>query len=122
MCDTDFDPPQIFTLRAPRARKPHRCEECRTTIQPGETYARCAGLTDGNWWGGVRCAGCYFLAETIQELECGGEGQILWGGGQLDEEIREMDQGDYDEEADEFAPNWARVAFDALCARAEATP
>ena len=55
-----------------------------------------------------------FLVEAVQTLECGDEGQILWGGGGLDEEIDEIGHEAYDESTDEYMPNWAAVAFDAI--------
>jgi hypothetical protein len=120
MCSVDFDPAQVWECWSPRARKPHRCSECGYTIKPGESYARVNALSDGSWWTAVRCSACYFLCELIEETECDGHGQILWGGDGLQEEVREF-YGEYDDN-DNHTPHWARVAYDALCARAEASP
>lgn len=122
MCDVDYDQPTIWKCWAPRARKPHKCDECGLFVQPGESYARAKALTDGEWWDGVRCAACWFLCQAIETLECGDEGSVLWGG--LSEEIGQLDSGPYNEETDEFAPNWAEEAFGAIVSRprAEARP
>lgn len=40
MYDGDYDPPTIQTTTTVRARKAHKCIECRRDIQSGETYQR----------------------------------------------------------------------------------
>lgn len=40
------------------ARKPHACEECRRTIEPGETYERTAAVWEGDFITCVACAHC----------------------------------------------------------------
>ena len=55
-----------------RARTTHTCDECRTTIQPGESYRRYFVVTDGS---GDCYKACRFCAdEAIPWLckECGG--------------------------------------------------
>ena len=111
MCSTDFDPASIFEVNAIRAKKRHRCDECGVDVLPGESYARADWLADGAWNHSVRCAGCYFLCQAIETLECGGHGQILWGGDCLREEVNELDESRFD---DTIAPHWTRVALDAL--------
>ncbi len=43
---SDYDPPRCWTRTMPRARKRHRCCECRGNIQPGEVYERFSGIWD----------------------------------------------------------------------------
>jgi predicted RNA-binding Zn-ribbon protein involved in translation (DUF1610 family) len=115
MCDIDYDPATVWDEQAVRARRPHECMECSGTIKPGEDYVRVGCLFEGSWSTLIRCAPCDFLADAIETLECGDEGQILFGG--LGEEIANLGQGDYNEETDEYAEHWASVAFGAICAR-----
>ena len=37
----------LVRTTTPRARIPHRCHFCSTTINPGDTYHRTEGLWDG---------------------------------------------------------------------------
>lgn len=37
-CYCDFEEPDFYVARIHTARKPHRCEECRREIKPGEQY------------------------------------------------------------------------------------
>jgi hypothetical protein len=51
----------LATIRA--ARKEHRCDRCRSRIQPGDLY-RAAAITPGSdignvgWWHEKECAAC----------------------------------------------------------------
>ncbi len=64
----------------PKARKPHRCDKCDTTIQPGTAYHRGEGLYDGEWQARKTCIPCAdlardmyaagFVGETIYGQEC----------------------------------------------------
>ena len=119
MCNTDYDPCQVWELWSPRARKEHRCGECHAPIKPGESYARVNYLFEGAWGTAIRCAACYFLCELIEEAECGGEGQILWG--ELREEVGEHG-GPYNEERDEYEPGWPGEFFNALESRRSPVP
>jgi len=42
-----------------KARKEHKCSECRRTIRKGEFYRRIRFCSDGHWEGGKRCPQCY---------------------------------------------------------------
>jgi hypothetical protein len=55
----------------------------------------------------------------IEEAECGGEGQILWG--ELREEVGEH-VGPYNEERDEYEPGWPGEFFNALESRRSPVP
>lgn len=63
----------IFRLDQPRARKSHRCEECRRTISPGERYQRVSGITydsDG-WVDHKMCEHCTAAAQWLVSV-CSG--------------------------------------------------
>lgn len=72
MCDCDIDiMPQFFSVSTPRARKEHRCYECKSVIHIGENY-ECA---NGKWDAGMQtfktCNSCIQLREKLlKEDEC----------------------------------------------------
>jgi len=43
---SDYDSPKVYTITNPKARKEHRCCECRGVIQVGEIYERYTGIWD----------------------------------------------------------------------------
>ena len=55
------------TSHYPRAKVPHKCVECRRTIDPGERYCRVSGTTDGRIWSEVLCLRCDCLNEAAWE-------------------------------------------------------
>jgi hypothetical protein len=57
------------THRTQRARKPHQCEECQRTIEPGETYDRYAGTYEDQFFTFVSCAHCDVLRAAIQKVD-----------------------------------------------------
>lgn len=54
----DLDPVELSTITEPRARKEHRCSECRGAILPGTQYVRIESLMDGAWWTFKTCPFC----------------------------------------------------------------
>ena len=48
------------------ARKRHTCCECMATIDPGERYVVCSGVSDGSGWAYRLCAFCCALAEQAR--------------------------------------------------------
>ena len=52
-----------------KARKPHKCCECKRTIQDKDNYERVTGLWDGSWSTYRFCAAC---SEISQRLSCDG--------------------------------------------------
>ena len=52
-----------------KARKNHRCDECRTAIERGATYTNHSGVFDGSWFRFKECAKCVALRQRIHDLE-----------------------------------------------------
>lgn len=55
----------------PRARKPHKCEECRRTIEPGEVYSLSKTLFDGRVHAYKTCSHCVVARDWLS-ANCGG--------------------------------------------------
>lgn len=66
MCDAEF--PEISSETFPKARKVHRCCECRGTIQPGERYSCLSGLWDGRFEVYKTCLECIELRRDVRAL------------------------------------------------------
>jgi hypothetical protein len=82
MCAIDGCESNDFTdVSHPRARKAHRCCECRRTIQPGETHLLVKALYDGYWSSDRTCAHCEAAGSWLDAM-CGG-----WLTHGLDEEL-----------------------------------
>ena len=79
-CDEIFEPlgKTVF-----KARKPHRCGECRRTIEPGETYERHAGPFDGQFTVHKTCRHCVAVREWLLQV-CSG-----WMYGSVSEDLYE---------------------------------
>lgn len=112
----DYEEWRMCTTRAPRARRDHRCYECGHIIPRGErhTYRFVVGH-DGDAETYRTHLACEELRDFIENVVCGGHGQVLIGG--LDEEISEAGQyidADHDawEEAGLEVPNPLREVFD----------
>lgn len=60
--------PKFYTITHPRARKKHRCVECRGDIMPGDTYENFAGMWDdfGNY---KTCPECVELREELSKID-----------------------------------------------------
>lgn len=70
MCVVDFDPPSAYREVHRTARKPHRCEDCRATIAPGDRYLYISGVWDGRGDSFRRCAECSAIAEAARDAGC----------------------------------------------------
>lgn len=63
-CDVgDLEPLEMCAIFDVKARKKHRCDECREYILPGQTYVKIKALQDGNWETMKRCAACHKIGE-----------------------------------------------------------
>jgi hypothetical protein len=60
-CYCDGDPPEFICERRVKARKPHHCDECGVTIQPGEEYETVVGKWDGSMGFHKTCIRCLEL-------------------------------------------------------------
>lgn len=69
------EPAEFFHEENRKARKNHECSECGRIIKKGETYQRCTGKNDGEFWDFVTCLLC---AEIRKVFSCG-EGEMLGG-------------------------------------------
>lgn len=69
------------------ARKPHKCAECRRTIEAGERYHRESFVFDGRFQCHKTCAHCMVVRDFLQD-ECGG-----WLYGDVEEDAREHCHG-----------------------------
>lgn len=67
MCECDYDLPEHFRQANVRARKMHRCTECRGWIAPGETYLKTFGVWDGRAAGYATCSDCQAFAAWAEE-------------------------------------------------------
>lgn len=66
MCDCEM--PSVFNQTKPRARKRHRCCECRGWIEAGERYEYSWGIWDGDADSYKTCFGCAELREELGKL------------------------------------------------------
>lgn len=72
MCMTDMaDPVQFAHWTYRKARKPHRCDECRRPIQRNELYLVADSLYDRRWMVTKTCTHCEAAAQWLTVV-CGG--------------------------------------------------
>ncbi len=72
MCRADGgDTPTICRTKKVQARKPHRCAECRRTIEPGETYEYTFMVFEGSGDSYRVCAQCLVACRWLAR-NCGG--------------------------------------------------
>lgn len=67
--DNDGDPADFCHTSRPKARKPHKCCECRGTIRPGEIYEHAVGKWNGDILTFDTCTLCL---EIRDKFSCGG--------------------------------------------------
>ena len=67
MCDCDYELPEVYRQSDVRARKWHRCSECRGWIAPGETYRKFFGVWDGDARNYATCSDCQQFAAWAEE-------------------------------------------------------
>ena len=81
--DSDGSVTQIDSGSYVTARKPHKCAECRRTIDAGEQYHRESFVFDGSFQAHKTCAHCMVVRDFLVE-ECGG-----WLYGDVEEDARD---------------------------------
>ena len=79
----DADDNEFYSASARKARKAHECCECESWIQPGETYERAVGKSDGAVWAHNTCNLC---VEIRTHFYCNGG----WLFTQLWDEMRDQ--------------------------------
>jgi len=77
MIETDYDSgPSCFKEQDRKARKPHKCHECRRVIQVGEVYRYESGVWDGRPEQFHICLDCLSLRKAFF---CGFTYGTIWG-------------------------------------------
>ena len=89
-CD-DTDAPSMYNVETRKARKAHKCSECRGAIAAGETYEHVRGVWDGDPATYKTCQDCAELRKWAEaHVKC-----ICWAHGETHSIIREtMDEYD----------------------------
>lgn len=85
-CSCDYDPCDFLCKTMRRARKAHKCEECRETISPGDTYAHTAYKFDGDMDTYKTCSFCDRVATDLWRMG------FCFAAGELWEFVREMER------------------------------
>lgn len=62
------DLPTVSTTAWRKARKAHRCCECKDLIRPGERYEHATGLWEGEWSTYKTCEDCVDTRNKVHEL------------------------------------------------------
>lgn len=84
-CYCDFDPPSVYSVTKPAARKAHKCGECGGPINPGQRYERVWGIWDGRQDTFRTCALCVDLREFVTaHVPC-----VCWSHGSMLDDARE---------------------------------
>jgi len=65
-CYCDADTPDVYTQKTVKARKPHKCHECRRAIETGEKYERTFYTYDRTPYVHKTCEMCVDLREFVQ--------------------------------------------------------
>lgn len=92
MCRIDgADRSEVLQSAMRKARKEHRCSECRRTIQPGEQYQYDVTLYEGSMDTNKTCAHCMVARAWLLE-NCGGYiyGEVIEEVQEHGEEYRQL--------------------------------
>ena len=85
-CYCDGDVPEFCSVSTHKARKEHRCSECRASINPGEAYEYTSGKWDGYLSTYKTCTRCVELRQWAKiSVPC-----FCWYYGDLHENVAEM--------------------------------
>jgi hypothetical protein len=117
-CDSyDAASPEFCNITYPKAKKPHRCDECHGPIFVGEKYRRLAGKWEGEFMVLCECPAC---SELRQWAEISKPCFCAYEIGSLHERVKLMVadiapivegfQGEYDQRAAIFAERKTRAA------------
>lgn len=69
MCSCDYEYADFYEIRTHKARKTHKCLECRQSINKGDIYTYHRAFNDGSWFWGRLCSNCMNVYEYIQKHE-----------------------------------------------------
>ena len=72
--------PDCYTERKVKARKKHRCCECRSEIAPGEHYVAFSGIWDGECSRYKTCLLCNSLRDVLNECDASLTVCLAFGG------------------------------------------
>lgn len=67
MADGGWDGPDFMQATKLKARKAHKCGECRREIAAGETYERTVSIYDGTASTYKTCSHCLVIADWLSE-------------------------------------------------------
>lgn len=98
MC-CDYDPPSVYNETTPKARKEHRCNECRRSISVGETYKRVEGRWEGGWSTFRICEHCLKCIKIHGQIDADCD---CYGLGDFWESFHEHIEGSYSTEGSKF--------------------
>jgi hypothetical protein len=66
----DYDgSPEFENVREVKARKAHKCVECRSVIAAGETYERVAGKFEGRFYCNATCNACSEIRNAFENQD-----------------------------------------------------
>ncbi|NOV25928.1 hypothetical protein E5S69_20715 [Cupriavidus necator] len=65
-CFCDYDAPEFYVQATHKARKAHRCNECRRQIKAGENYERASGKWDGQVDFFKTCEHCVSIRQWVK--------------------------------------------------------
>jgi hypothetical protein len=81
----DYDPAEFYSATIRKARKQHKCFECRGFIEPGEQFEYVAGCWDGNFDYFKTCCRCVDLRTWVKNnIPC-----VCWAHGNLHDDLLE---------------------------------
>lgn len=83
MCSCDGDGPSASWESRPKAKKRHKCCECRGWIEPGETYWRVRGIWNGEAKTFLMCGDC----EDLKEWAGDGADCFCWSFGNVHTDV-----------------------------------
>jgi hypothetical protein len=69
MCDClDLPQAEFYNEEIVRARREHKCCECRRPIRKGEVYQRANGKWDGDFASFATCNACLVIWRSVRQL------------------------------------------------------
>ena len=70
-CYCDYDSsPSMHREAWHKAKKEHKCCECRQAIAPGQEYQKVCGVWDGDFSAHKTCERCANLRYSLAEVSC----------------------------------------------------